>query len=73
MALLLSHTFAFSCLPRGLWPLIRVLLITKALKEDACMGAHSDSDRICVGVLEVRTVRIKGQSKTLLQKKKEIT
>ena len=22
MALLLSHTFAFSCLPRGFWPLI---------------------------------------------------
>ena len=34
MALLLSHTFAFSCLPHGFWTLIWVLLITKALKED---------------------------------------
>ena len=35
MALLLPHTFAFSYLPRGFWPLIRVLLITKPLKEEA--------------------------------------
>ena len=28
MVLLLPHTFAFSCLPRGFW------LLTKALKED---------------------------------------
>ena len=35
MALWLPHTFAFSCLPRSFWPLIWVLLITKALKEEA--------------------------------------
>ena len=35
MALLLSHTFEFSCLPHGFWPLTWVLLITKALKEEA--------------------------------------
>ena len=35
MALLLAHTFVFSCLPRGFWPLVWVLLITKALKEEA--------------------------------------
>ena len=35
MARLLLHTFAFSCLLRGFWPLITVLLITKALKEEA--------------------------------------
>ena len=32
---LLSHTFAFSCLLRDFWSLIWVLLITKALKEEA--------------------------------------
>ena len=37
MALSLPHTFAFNCLPRGFWPLVRVLLITKALKEEAWM------------------------------------
>ena len=37
MALLLSHTFAFSYLLRGFWPLIGVLLITKALTEEAWM------------------------------------
>ena len=31
MALLLSHTFAFSCLPNGFWTLIWVLLITKRM------------------------------------------
>ena len=35
MALLLAHTFVFSCLPRGFWPLVWLLLITKALKEEA--------------------------------------
>ena len=35
MALLLPHTFLFNCLSRGFWPLIWVLLITKALKEEA--------------------------------------
>ena len=33
-ALLQLHTFVFSCLPRGFWVLIRVLLIIKALKEE---------------------------------------
>ena len=37
MALLLPHTFLFNCLPRGFWSLIWVLLITKALKEEAWM------------------------------------
>ena len=35
MAILLTHTFAFSCLLRGFWATIWVLLITKALKEEA--------------------------------------
>ena len=35
MALLLPLPFLFSCLPRGFWILIRDLLITKALKEEA--------------------------------------
>ena len=35
MALLLPHTFPFSYLPHGFWPLIWVSLITKALKENA--------------------------------------
>ena len=34
MALSLLHILAFSCLPHGFWPLIWVLLITKALKEE---------------------------------------
>ena len=34
MALSLPHTFAFSCLPHGFWPLTWVLLIIKALKGD---------------------------------------
>ena len=33
MALLLSHTFAFSCLPCDFWTLIWVLLITKRLNK----------------------------------------
>ena len=32
---LVPHTFLFNCLPRGFWPLIWVLLIPKALKEEA--------------------------------------
>ena len=44
MALLLPHTFVFSCLPRGFWPLIRVLLITKALKEVASSPAHAKNE-----------------------------
>ena len=32
---LIPHTFVFSCHPHGFWPLIEVLLITKALKEEA--------------------------------------
>ena len=35
MALLLPHTFVFSCLPCGFWATIWVLLITKTLKEEA--------------------------------------
>ena len=35
MTCLLPHTFAFSYLLRGFWPLITVLLITKALKKEA--------------------------------------
>ena len=35
MALLLQHTFVFNCLAHGFWPLIWVLLTTKALKEEA--------------------------------------
>jgi len=34
MAVLLPHTFAFSCLPRGFWALVWVLLIIKALNDE---------------------------------------
>ena len=39
MALSLPHTFAFGCLPRRFWATIWVLLITKALKEEAAAWA----------------------------------
>jgi len=34
MAILQPHTFVFSCLPRGFWALLWVLLITEALKDE---------------------------------------
>ena len=50
MALLLSHTFAFSCLLRGFWPLVRVLLIIKgevdAMKTPiGCRDLRCDKDQ----------------------------
>ena len=34
MAILLLHTFVFSCLPQDFWESILVLLIMEALKEE---------------------------------------
>ena len=55
MALSLLHTFAFSCLRCGFWPLIWVLVITKALKEEAwTLLPRNSAPPVAVAVCLVR-------------------